>query len=71
MNKKVDVIIPVYKIDGLRESLMSINKNDYVVVWIVDDGLDNDYSSILEEFSSFFGDIQIFFFDVFLWLPTW
>ena len=32
MNKKVDVIIPVYKIDGLRESLMSINKNDYVVV---------------------------------------
>ena len=55
---KLDVIIPVYKIDGLEKSLMSIGTNHKVKVTIVDDGQFNDYTRIKEFFSKHF-EIEI------------
>ena len=47
---KVDVIIPVFSIKGLRESLSSLGKSDDIVVTLVDDGKNNDFSKIVEEY---------------------
>lgn len=55
---KIDLIIPVYRLKGLRESLMSINRTEFINAVIVDDGQYNNYSEIISEFGEFF-DIQL------------
>ena len=57
-NHYVDIIIPVYKLKGLKESLCSIGRQENARVTLVDDGQFNDYSEFQEFFNGFF-DLQI------------